>query len=103
VLILAALANGILEEVVMVGYLLTRLREIGWKTWHAVVGSALLRGSYHLYQGVGGFIGNAIMGVIFGLFFLRFKRVMPLIIAHTILDVVSYVGYTLLRDKVSFL
>jgi uncharacterized protein len=103
VLVLAALANGILEEVVMVGYLLTRLREIGWKTWHAVVGSALLRGSYHLYQGVGGFIGNAIMGVIFGLFFLRFKRVMPLIIAHTILDVVSYVGYTLLRDRVSFL
>jgi uncharacterized protein len=103
VLVLAALANGVLEEVVVVGYLLTRLREIGWRTWHIVAASALLRGSYHLYQGVGGFVGNAIMGVVFALFFLRTKRVLPLIIAHTILDVVAYLGYTLLRDRLSFL
>ena len=30
-----------------------------------VVASALLRGSYHLYQGWGGFVGNAIMGLVF--------------------------------------
>lgn len=103
VLVLAALANGVLEEVVVVGYLLTRLREIGWRTWHIVAASALLRGSYHFYQGVGGFVGNAIMGVVFALFFLRIKRVLPLIIAHTILDVVAYLGYTLLRDRLPFL
>lgn len=103
VLILAALANGVLEEVVVVGYLVTRLREIGWRTWHIIAASAVLRGSYHLYQGVGGFVGNAIMGVIFALFFLRTKRVLPLIIAHTILDVVAYLGYTLLRDRLPFL
>jgi membrane protease YdiL (CAAX protease family) len=103
VLVLAALGNGVLEEVVMIGYLLPRLRQIGWRTWHAVAASALLRGSYHLYQGVGGFVGNAIMGVIFGLFYLRFKRVLPLIIAHTLLDVVAYLGYTYLRDALPFL
>jgi membrane protease YdiL (CAAX protease family) len=103
VLVLAALGNGVLEEVVVVGYLITRLREIGWRTWHIVAASALLRGSYHLYQGVGGFVGNAIMGVVFALFFLRTKRVLPLIIAHTILDVVAYLGYTLLRDRLPFL
>ena len=63
----------------------------------------MLRGSYHLYQGFGAFIGNAIMGVVFALFFVRFKRVLPLVIAHAILDVVAYLGYTLLRDRVSFL
>jgi len=103
VLILAAAANGVLEEVVIVGYLLTRLRDLGWRTWHAVAASALLRGSYHLYQGFGAFVGNAIMGVVFALFFLRTRRVVPLIIAHTGLDVVAYLGYTLLRDRVSFL
>jgi len=43
------------------------------------------------------------MGAVFALFFLRTRRVVPLIIAHTVLDVVAYLGYTLLRDRVSFL
>ena len=103
VLILAAAGNAVLEEVVVVGYLLTRLRGLGLRTWHAVAASALLRGSYHLYQGIGGFVGNAVMGVVFALFFLRTKRLWPLIVAHTVLDVVAYVGYTLLRDRVGWL
>ena len=103
VLILAAAANGILEEVVVVGYLVTRLRELGWRTWHIVAASALLRGSYHLYQGIGGFVGNAIMGVVFALVFLRTRRVGPLIVAHTLLDVVAYLGYTWLQGRVGFL
>ncbi len=103
VLILAAAGNGVLEEVIVVGYLLTRLPQVGWGVAAAVTFSALLRGTYHLYQGFGGFVGNAIMGVIFALFYLRFKRLWPLIIAHTVLDVVAFLGYTLLRDHVPWL
>jgi membrane protease YdiL (CAAX protease family) len=98
VLILAAAQNSLLEEVVGVGYLLTRLRELGWHAAAAVGVHAVLRGTYHLYQGLGGFIGNAVMGVVFALWFLRFKRVMPLVVAHTLLDVVSFVGYTVYPD-----
>ncbi len=43
------------------------------------------------------------MGLLFGWFFLRTRRVMPLIVAHTILDVVSFVGYATLADHVSWL
>jgi membrane protease YdiL (CAAX protease family) len=100
VLVLLAAANGFLEEVVVVGYLITRLRELGWQLWQVILASALLRGAYHLYQGFGGFVGNALMGVVFGLFFLRFKRVMPLVIAHTLLDVGAFVGYTLLKGHI---
>jgi membrane protease YdiL (CAAX protease family) len=96
VLILAAIQNAILEEVVVVGYLITRLSSFGWRTAAIVAASALLRGSYHLYQGFGAFVGNAIMGVVFALFFVKFKRVMPLIIAHSLLDIAAFVGYTLL-------
>jgi membrane protease YdiL (CAAX protease family) len=103
VLILLAAGNGFLEEIVVVAYLTTRLRDLGWRTAQVVAASALLRGSYHLYQGFGGFVGNAIMGVVFALFFLRTRRIIPLVIAHTLLDVVAFVGYMLLRDHVSWL
>lgn len=103
VLILAAAQNAILEEVVVVGYLMTRLQELGWRVHTIIAASALLRGSYHLYQGFGGFVGNAVMGVIFAYFYLRTRRVLPLIIAHTLLDVFAFVGYTLLKDHVSWL
>lgn len=96
VLVLAAAQNAVLEEVVGVGYLITRLQHLNWRASAIVAAAAVLRGAYHLYQGFGAFIGNAIMGVVFALFFLRTRRVMPLVVAHTLLDVVAFVGYALL-------
>lgn len=103
VLVLSALQNGALEEIVVVAYLLTRLDQLGWRPGRALVASSALRGSYHLYQGFGGFAGNFVMGLIFGYFFQRTKRVTPLIIAHTLIDTVSFVGYALLHGHVSWL
>lgn len=99
VLILSALENAILEEVIVVGYLITRLRTFVRSPAVIVACSAVLRGSYHLYQGFGAFIGNAVMGVVFSLFFMKTKRVMPLIVAHTILDTAAFVGYTLVPHR----
>jgi membrane protease YdiL (CAAX protease family) len=103
VLVLAAAQNAVLEEVIMVGYLFSRWGSVGWGTWRIIVTSALIRGSYHLYQGFGGFLGNFVMGVVFGWFYTRTKRVMPLVVAHTILDVVAFVGYSLLKPHLSWL
>jgi uncharacterized protein len=94
ILVLAAIQNSILEEVVVVGYLVTRLRT-AWTIPMVIATSAILRGAYHLYQGFGAFIGNAVMGVVFALVFLKWQRIAPLVIAHTILDVVAFVGYVI--------
>lgn len=98
VLVLSAVHNAVLEEVVVVGYLMTRLRQLTWSAPALLVASALVRGSYHLYQGVGAGIGNAMMGLVFGYWYLRTGRVMPLVVAHTVLDIVAFVGYALLKD-----
>jgi len=98
VLIMLAAMNGILEETIMVGYLFTRWTQLAWGPWKVILVSALIRGTYHIYQGFGGFVGNAIMGAVFGWVYMRTKRVLPLVIAHTILDIVSFVGYSLLKD-----
>lgn len=103
VLVLSALQNALLEEIVVVGYLLTRLRQLDLSVTTAVGTSALVRGSYHLYQGVGGFIANAVMGVLFGALYVRWGRVTPLVVAHTLLDVGAFVGYALLAGHVSWI
>jgi uncharacterized protein len=93
VLILSAVQNAVLEEVIVVGYLIARLRQLRWTIPAVIAASALLRGFYHLYQGFGGFVGNAIMGVVFAIVYLKWGRVGPLIVGHTLLDVVAFVGY----------
>jgi membrane protease YdiL (CAAX protease family) len=103
VLILNAAQNGILEEILVIGYVLRRLDQLNWTPWRAIVFAAVLRGSYHLYQGFGAFLGNAAMGLIFGYLYRRWGRVTPLIIAHVLIDTVAFVGYAALQGRVSWL
>lgn len=103
VLVLQAAKNGILEEVIVVGYLLHRLGQLGWTPWKAVVASSVLRAFYHLYQGVGMFFGNLVMGLVFGWFYHRYGRVMPLVVAHTVIDIVAFVGSVYLVGRLDWL
>jgi membrane protease YdiL (CAAX protease family) len=103
VLLLAALQNGLLEETIVAGYLLHRLDQLGWARGPALLASATLRGTYHLYQGFGGFVGNLVMGLLFGALFQRWRRCTPLVVAHTLIDAVAFVGYVLLHGHVSWL
>ena len=95
-LLLWSAANAFSEEVVVVLWLVTRLRQLKVPVWGAVAGSAVLRGSYHLYQGFSAGVGNVVMGVVFAWFFARTGKVWPLILAHFLIDVVAYVGYLML-------
>lgn len=103
VLLLTAFANGWAEEVVVVGFLLTRLRELRVSPVVAVVISSVLRGLYHLYQGFGAGLGNLAMGLVFGTVYVRTGRLWPLVIAHALIDGVAFVGYALAADHLSWL
>jgi len=93
VLLLSALRSGLQEELVVLGFLFDRLAALGWSRWAIIVGAAVVRGSYHLYQGWGGFAGNLVMGLIFGWLYTRLRRVLPFVIAHFVIDAVVFVGY----------
>ena len=101
VICLGAAQAALLEEVVALGYLVTRLRQVRVSPYAALAISSLLRGSYHLYQGWGGFLGNVILGVFFGILFLRRGRLWPMVIAHFLLDVGAGVGYLLFHGHIS--
>ena len=103
VLLLRAAETALLEEIVVLGYFLHRVTQIGVSKPWAVVISAVLRGTYHLYQGLGGFVGNLVMGLVFGWLFFKWRRAGPMIVAHFLIDAVAFVGYTLLADKMGWL
>ena len=113
-LVLAALRAALIEEVVVVGYLAVRLRTLGWSWPAIVIGSALVRGSYHLYQGLPMALGNVAMGLLFAGFYARWsrpprtgtvdarlarRRIAPLVVAHLVLDLVAFLGYPLAAQR----
>ena len=103
VLLVSALQNATSEEIIVMGFLLTRLAQLGWTRERSVLSAAVLRGSYHLYQGFGGFAGNAVMGLLFGWWFTRTRRVLPLLVAHFVIDAVSFIGYVYLSPHISWI
>ncbi|MUL44235.1 CPBP family intramembrane metalloprotease [Streptomonospora sp. PA3] len=103
VLLLQAVKNGVLEEVIVVGYLMLRLDQLGWSPLRAAVASSLLRASYHIYQGLGMFFGNLVMGLVFCWFYRRYGRVMPLVAAHSLIDIVAFVGSVYVLGRVDWL
>ncbi|MGC2940374.1 CPBP family intramembrane glutamic endopeptidase [Brevibacterium sp. FAM 24638] len=92
VLLLSAAKNGVLEEVLIFGFGALRLRQLGYGPWAIIISLAVFRASYHLYQGIGPFLGNVAMGIIFGWYFLRRGRLMPLVWAHFIIDAVGFLA-----------
>lgn len=95
-LIVNSWANGFAEELVVVAWLSTRLRQLRISWAWVFAASALLRGSYHLYQGYSAGLGNIIMGVIYLWHFKRTGRIWPLVIGHGLIDTVAFVGYAVL-------
>jgi membrane protease YdiL (CAAX protease family) len=90
---------GFLEELGWRGYLMNRLIDLQGNTtklaWViSVVGSAIIFGLGHTYQGLGGVIKVITLGLLFGVAFLTVRRnLWPLIIAHALLDTISFVGH----------
>lgn len=103
VLLLVAFGNGWAEEVIVVGFLFTRLRQLSVSPVVAVVLTSVLRGLYHLYQGFGAGLGNLAMGLVFGYVYVRTGRLWPLIVAHAVIDAVAFVGYAVAAGHLSWL
>jgi membrane protease YdiL (CAAX protease family) len=96
--VMTAAGAALLEEIVVLAYLITRLQQLRWSALAAIAASALLRASYHLYQGWGGFLGNLLMGALFGFLFVRWRRAWPFVICHLLLDAGAAAGWLLFRQ-----
>jgi len=87
VVIVGVIINPVVEEFLWLGYGITALRRYGTRT--AVVTSIALRLTVHLYQGRLAFISVLPGAVVFTLYFVRTRRLWPIIVAHMLVDTIG--------------
>jgi membrane protease YdiL (CAAX protease family) len=85
----ASLAAGVVEEMVVLAFVITTLRQANRPLPEIVVVAVLLRCSYHDYYGPG-VVGIAIWAALFIWLFLRSGSVIPLIVVHFLWDLTIF-------------
>ena len=75
------------EELIMRGYLITRLTTLFRSRTEAVLIAAILFAAYHSYQGLFGVISTLAFGILYGVAFLLTGRVWPLALAHALVNI----------------
>ncbi|MCR9259466.1 MAG: CPBP family intramembrane metalloprotease [Pseudomonadaceae bacterium] len=86
------------EEMLVRGFLLNRLEGLSRSSVLAVIGQAAIFALAHTYQGVTGVLMIFVVGLIFGLVFIRCGRnLWPVIVAHGLVDTIAitslYMGW----------
>jgi membrane protease YdiL (CAAX protease family) len=89
--VLSALSAGVVEEIVVLGFLCHRLEQRGWNGWQLYAVLIAVRVSYHLYYGTAA-IGFAVWGGISVLLYRRRRRLLTFIVAHLIWDTTAFVS-----------
>jgi len=87
----ASLTAGIVEETVVLAFVVTTLRQARRPLPEIVLVAVLLRCSYHDYYGLG-VLGIAVWAAIFVWLFLRTGSVLPLIVVHVLWDASIFLG-----------
>jgi len=78
--------NPFFEELIVRGYLMTEIVELSGKGGLAIVLSTAIQMSYHTYQGLANCIALATIFTAFSVYFLRSRRLAPVVLAHLCID-----------------
>jgi membrane protease YdiL (CAAX protease family) len=84
-----SITTAIAEEVLVNGYLLVRLEQLGWSPRRALLLSLILRTSYHVYYGIG-FIFTVPFGYFVTRSFQKNRRLTRPIAAHFLYDAIVF-------------
>jgi membrane protease YdiL (CAAX protease family) len=79
--------TAVAEEVLMNGYLMTRLSQLGWSPTGALILGIALRTSYHVYYGIG-FVATIPVAYFLTRSFQKRGRLTRPIVAHFLYDAV---------------
>lgn len=85
-LILFNLVNPFCEELIVRVFLMTEILELTGSWILAAVLSAVIQASYHIYYGMIVALALCFQFLVFSLFYARWRRATPLIVAHGVFD-----------------
>ena len=81
--------NPFHEELLVRAFLITEFQGVYLSTMLAVFVSVALQTSYHLYQGLPGALSHVPIFLTFSLYYVRTRRILPVVLAHLVMDVLS--------------
>jgi len=87
---LIVIVNSIYEEVLLIGYFFKR-----FERYHPaiiILLSFIVRASYHTYQGWTNLLMVFILALVFGVYYIKYKKLWPLIIAHSIGNIFHFLN-----------
>lgn len=91
--VLWVFVNPFHEELIVRAFLITEVEGIYHSTWLAVIASVALQTSYHLYQGLVSALSHVPVFLLFSLYYVRSRRILPVVLAHLIMDVLYLYVY----------
>ncbi|MGC9960730.1 MAG: CPBP family glutamic-type intramembrane protease [Acidimicrobiales bacterium] len=80
-----AVVAGVVEEIVVLGFVVRRLEQLGLRPLWVVVVAVAVRGSYHLYYGWG-VLPLLVWATVSVIVYRRFRRLWPFIVVHALWD-----------------
>ncbi|HEX8236518.1 MAG TPA: type II CAAX endopeptidase family protein [Abditibacteriaceae bacterium] len=87
--VLFMLINGFCEELIVRAYTISEVQSLTGNITLAVAGSVVFQAAYHLYQGPLVALGYMPLFLVYSLYYVRFKRIMPVAISHVIFDLLA--------------
>lgn len=89
--VVQAAQAGVIEELVVLAFVVVTLRQAGRPWWEVTTVALVLRAAYHIYYGPGVF-GILIWAALFYWIYLRFRQLVPLMVCHGIWDAVAFLS-----------
>jgi membrane protease YdiL (CAAX protease family) len=83
--LVAGLQAGVVEEIVVLGYLVRRLEQLGFKSGPLLAIAVAVRVSYHVYYGLS-VIAFAVWAAVSVIIYRRYRRLWPFIVVHVLWD-----------------
>jgi membrane protease YdiL (CAAX protease family) len=87
-ILLITIINSVYEEVLLIGYIFKRLEKL--HPILIIVISFIIRESFHTYQGLESLPMVLSISIVFGSYYLKFKKLWPIIIAHGISNSIKF-------------
>lgn len=91
---LSMFINPFYEEIIVRAYTISEVKCLTGSNYLAIILSIVIQTSYHLYQGLSSALMLAVMFLVYSLYYVKSKRIMPVIIAHMYFDFMALIRYS---------